>query len=686
MSADDDPDIPESGAVFSFGKSNFADNVPSKFWIRNDPITEIACGDDHTAAITETGRVFMFGNNDLGQLGQGFPNCAIKPTCIKGLKHEKVVKIACGKNHTIALTESGNFYGFGCNKDGQLGEKHSKDVNEPVLITNSQFSIQQIVDGRLYVFGNYWTKNNDDSPLELKLSSSVGLIACGYLHLAFVTTNNKFYVIGPNERASLDISVDIEEQLEPIEGISEEISKLSCGGKHTAVVTAKGKLFTLGDGLYGQLGLGTRNLDALTPKLVSGLEHLKLTDVECGENHVAVISANGTLFVFGDGSHGKLGLDNENFSNQFWPAKVLNFKGYAVEKVSCGGHHTMVLARLRVPEEIELYGDEDVEPFRSTSVESNGDVVVSTARSRRHKNMSSYTSLPPLKFGGKQLANEILSVKEFEGKKNVENEENEKMESDELQNAMILEEEDEEEEEDDDNVSEIVNFTDISDKQPEGRGNLMETIESADETEENENIPDEIISFVNTQVNIVSVSNESKSDSSDEEPSVDVKGKSRNSEISTEKLPSRKSSFAFAQNEETESEEEESDQSEVEESQVTQEIANAISEKDLQEASNSKGNGEPLDENKQKKKRGKTVFNRMFSKSKSVDEKTENPKNSSEDNEKSNEGETNSTEIGTTPSKEPVPAISSSLLCLPTKKIKLTEENNENQSVTCTVM
>lgn len=42
----------ESGAVFTFGKSKFAENVPSKFWLKNDVPLKIACGDEHTALIT----------------------------------------------------------------------------------------------------------------------------------------------------------------------------------------------------------------------------------------------------------------------------------------------------------------------------------------------------------------------------------------------------------------------------------------------------------------------------------------------------------------------------------------------------------------------------------------------------------------------------------------------------------
>lgn len=42
----------ESGAVFTFGKSRFAEDIPSKFWFKNDKPVLISCGDEHTAIVT----------------------------------------------------------------------------------------------------------------------------------------------------------------------------------------------------------------------------------------------------------------------------------------------------------------------------------------------------------------------------------------------------------------------------------------------------------------------------------------------------------------------------------------------------------------------------------------------------------------------------------------------------------
>ncbi|KAI4785231.1 hypothetical protein KUCAC02_037884 [Chaenocephalus aceratus] len=84
MAGETEDEIPESGAVFTFGKSKFAENVPSKFWLKNDVPLKIACGDEHTALITEHGKLFMFGSNNWGQLGLGSKATVSKPTCVKG--------------------------------------------------------------------------------------------------------------------------------------------------------------------------------------------------------------------------------------------------------------------------------------------------------------------------------------------------------------------------------------------------------------------------------------------------------------------------------------------------------------------------------------------------------------------------------------------------------------------------
>ena len=81
----------------------------------------IACGDEHTAVVTDTGRLFTFGSNEWGQLGLGHNNNVIKPSCVKTLKPDQVTAVACGRQHTLVAMMSGVLHAMGSNSEGQLG-------------------------------------------------------------------------------------------------------------------------------------------------------------------------------------------------------------------------------------------------------------------------------------------------------------------------------------------------------------------------------------------------------------------------------------------------------------------------------------------------------------------------------------------------------------------------------------
>lgn len=74
-----------------------------------------------------------------------------------------------------------------------------------------------------------------------------------------------------------------------------KVKKVGCGGRHTVILTETGLIYTFGDGSQGQLGLGPETLEAHQPGIVEKLSKMKIKDLECGENHAAVIT--GSLFM-----------------------------------------------------------------------------------------------------------------------------------------------------------------------------------------------------------------------------------------------------------------------------------------------------------------------------------------------------------------------------------------------------
>ncbi|KAM9020913.1 X-linked retinitis pigmentosa GTPase regulator [Ara ararauna] len=429
---EDELPVPESGAVFTFGKSKFAEDIPSKFWFKNDKPVLISCGDEHTAIVTGNGKLYMFGSNNWGQLGLGSKNTVSKPTCVKALKPEKTKLAVCGRNHTLVYTEKGNVYAAGGNSEGQLGlgDTEERTTFHLIRFFTNQHKIKQLAagsytsaavteDGQLFVWGD----NSEGQigladeacvsiPCQVDVGKPVSSVSCGYYHSALITGDGELYTFGEPENGKLGL---MPEQLknnrvpQPVMGIAEKVNKVACGGEHTVVLTET-NVYTFGLGQHGQLGHGTFIFETSVPKSVKHLRRYKICNITCGENHTAVIAENGLMFTFGDGRHGKLGLGEENFTNQFDPTLCYNFLRFTVLLVACGGCHMLVFAAPR-PKGFEEVLLEDLHESYLTATISkiSGDLLLTntlqltSARMRRREREKSpeefsrmAQTLPPL--------------------------------------------------------------------------------------------------------------------------------------------------------------------------------------------------------------------------------------------------------------------------------------------------
>ncbi|NXI26286.1 RPGR regulator, partial [Sterrhoptilus dennistouni] len=434
--------VSESGAVFTFGKSKFAEDIPSKFWFKNDKPVLISCGDEHTAIITGKGKLYMFGSNDWGQLGLGSKNTVSKPTCVKALKPEKPKLAVCGRNHTLVYTEKGNVYAAGGNSEGQLGLGDTEERTTFHLISffTNQHKIKQLSagsytsaavteDGQLFVWGDNSEGQiglaNEASvsvPCKVDIGKPISFVSCGYYHSAFITGDGELYTFGEPVNGKLGL---FPEQLKNnrvpqlVLGITEKVTKVACGGEHTVVLTET-DVYTFGLGQYGQLGHGTLVFESSVPKPVKHLKRHKIRNISCGENHSAVIAENGLMFTFGDGRHGKLGFGEESFTNLFDPTLCYNFLKFTVLLVACGGCHMLVFAAPR-PKGSEVILEDLYEPrLTATLPKMSEDFVLantlqlSAARIRRRERERSpeqfvrmARTLPPM---GKSFLRSLLPV------------------------------------------------------------------------------------------------------------------------------------------------------------------------------------------------------------------------------------------------------------------------------------
>ncbi|KAG2436519.1 hypothetical protein HXX76_006817 [Chlamydomonas incerta] len=92
-------------------------------------VVAVACGGEHTLALTGVG-VMAWGCNRLNQcgLGQGAPATAWRPEPVPALLGLPVCQLAAGREHSLALTQQSQVFSWGGNASGQLGlgDRHSR--------------------------------------------------------------------------------------------------------------------------------------------------------------------------------------------------------------------------------------------------------------------------------------------------------------------------------------------------------------------------------------------------------------------------------------------------------------------------------------------------------------------------------------------------------------------------------
>ncbi|XP_067444973.1 probable E3 ubiquitin-protein ligase HERC4 isoform X2 [Thunnus thynnus] len=153
-----------SGGVFSWGRNNCGQLGLGDTTDRHTPTLvhhlnmkktiHISCGKDHTVILTKDGVVFTFGSGQYGQLGHNSFSDELRPRLVAELWGAKVIKIACGRHHTLVMTDSKRVYSFGCGEQGQLGhgEESHPSVPLPVQLPQDATDVPQILN--IYAGGN----------------------------------------------------------------------------------------------------------------------------------------------------------------------------------------------------------------------------------------------------------------------------------------------------------------------------------------------------------------------------------------------------------------------------------------------------------------------------------------------------------------------------------------------------
>lgn len=316
--------LTDAGDVYAFGFGNNGSlglgdeenrSVPEKITGALDELNVVAVetGNGVSYAITDTGALYAWGFNSNGQLGLGDQDERLVPTLVEGLGLETVVAVSSGTSYTLALTADGQVYGFGANRDGQLGSPEGLDTDgtpltrvlSPVLVaglpsnitaitadTNTSYAVTE--DGRVFGWGE----------------SRFGQLLQG--------TDQGDGTFIPDE-------ADVSEPVE-LTALPDNVVDVKGGARWAAALTADGDVWIWGPNDEGPTG----GLDGdpafesdvtFFPVRLAALNDPEIVEIQSGPNALIARAADGRIFTLGINGDGRLGFDSDG-ETAFAPVEI----------------------------------------------------------------------------------------------------------------------------------------------------------------------------------------------------------------------------------------------------------------------------------------------------------------------------------------------------------------------------
>ncbi|XP_015057388.1 uncharacterized protein LOC107003537 isoform X2 [Solanum pennellii] len=262
-------------------------------------VKAVVAAKHHTVIATEAGEVFTWGSNREGQLGYTSVDSQPTPRRVSSLR-SKVVALAAANKHTVVVSDLGEVFTWGCNKEGQLGYGTSNSASNyaprvveylkgkafvgvaaakyHTIVLGSDGEVltwgHRLVTPKRVVIGRFLKKmGNIPMKFHRKERLHVVAIAAGNTHSVALTEDGTlFYWVSsdPDLRC---------QQLYSLCGTN--VACISAGKYWTAAVTVTGDVY-MWDGKKGK-----EKLPTLTR--LHGVK--KATSISVGETHLLIITS-----------------------------------------------------------------------------------------------------------------------------------------------------------------------------------------------------------------------------------------------------------------------------------------------------------------------------------------------------------------------------------------------------------
>ncbi len=324
---------------------------PSQVYAASANVKMIVGGNSYTLALKHDGKVWGWGENTSGQLGDG--TTVNKNTPVQIPDFDNVSHIAAGVKHSVALKNDGTVWAWGSNDHGPLGDGTTVNRTSPVQVPNlvdvisisagEYFTLALKSDGTVWAWGkNEHGRLGDGttvdklSPVQISNLLNVTSISAGYGHAIALKSDGTIWTWGFNSMGQLGDGTNVDKHT-PVQVSTLTNIMAVCGAPyHTVALKNDGTVWAWGSNSSGQLGDGTK-VNKNIPVQASNLSNV--TAISTGYSHVAALKSDGTIWAWGSNSSGELG--DGTTVGKTTPFQIPNFSN--VSLIGTGGYHTLAL-------------------------------------------------------------------------------------------------------------------------------------------------------------------------------------------------------------------------------------------------------------------------------------------------------------------------------------------------------
>ena len=186
-------------------------------------------------ALKSDGTLWAWGDNDCGQLGDGFTVDQESPVEV-GNASDWSREFSAGGNHGVAIKADGSLWAWGLNDYGQLGDGTQMNRLQPVLVDDT----------------HTWKS-----------------VSAGLYHTLAIREDGTLWAWGCNSSGQLGNGTNTSSAVPVQVGTAADWVTVSAGWYFSAGMRSGGSLWTWGDNYYGQLGNGT-STSSTVPVQVGG--------------------------------------------------------------------------------------------------------------------------------------------------------------------------------------------------------------------------------------------------------------------------------------------------------------------------------------------------------------------------------------------------------------------------------